>query len=222
MKIMVFDLPLFPLNTVLFPGMPLTLHIFEQRYRQMIKACLDEKQPFGVVLIKEGVEAMGPLAEPHGVGCTAEIAQVQSLKDGRMNVLAVGRERFQIVSLHHDQPYLRGTVETYPLDTTFSDDASMAAERLRPRVETYVGLLSEAGDVDFDTSSLPNDPEALAYLAATVLQIPNSQKQGLLATSGVSPMLTAMQDLFRREIPVLRLLLQEETVPTGPSSFSLS
>lgn len=221
---MAFDLPLFPLNTVLFPGMPLTLHIFEERYRQMIKSCVDDKQPFGVALIKQGVEAMGPLAQPHGVGCTAEIAQVQALKDGRMNILAVGRERFQIVSLHYDRPYLRATVEPFPLlDADGSEDAYSAAERLRPRAEAYVRLLSEAGDVDFDTSSLPQDPEALAYLAATVLQIPNSQKQDLLATGAVLPMLTAMHDLFRREMPVLRLLLQEEeALPDGPSSFSLN
>lgn len=220
---MTFDLPLFPLNTVLFPGMPLTLHVFEERYRQMIKSCVDAAQPFGVVLIKEGVEAMGPLAEPHAVGCTAEIAQVQSLKDGRLNILAVGRERFQIVSLHYDQPYLRGTVETYPLETAYSDDEQRAGLRLRPWVEAYVGLLSEAGDVDFDTKSLPQDPEALAYLAATVLQIPNSKKQDLLSTKGVLPMLTSMHGLFRREMPVLRLLLQEdEALPTGPGSFSLS
>lgn len=220
---MAFDLPLFPLNTVLFPGMPLTLHIFESRYREMIKACIDDKQPFGVVLIKEGVEAMGPLAEPHLVGCTAEIAQAQSLKDGRLNILAVGRERFQILSLHYDQPYLRGTVESYPLEASYSEDAQRAGRRLRPWVESYLALLSEAGDVDFDTSSLPHDPEALAYLSATVLQIPNAQKQSLLATRGVLPMLTTMHKLFRREMPVLRLLLQEEeALPSGPGTFSLS
>lgn len=219
---MIYELPLFPLNTVLFPGMPLTLHIFEERYQTMITQCLDDQRPFGVVLIKEGVEALGPLAEPHAIGCTAEIAQVQSLEDGRMNILAVGRERFQIVSLHDDRPYLRGTVETFPLETAHGD-AHQAGTRLRPWVESYVGLLSEAGDVDFDTSSLPDDPEALAYLAATVLQVPNEQKQALLATRGVLPMLTAMHDIFRREMPILRLLLQEHAaLPGGAASFSLS
>ena len=89
-------LPLFPLNTVLFPGMPLGLYIFEERYKLMMAQCLQEEQPFGVVLIAQGKEAMGPAAEPHPVGCTAVITEVQKLNDGRMNIVAVGQERFHI------------------------------------------------------------------------------------------------------------------------------
>lgn len=223
MNFMVFDIPLFPLNTVLFPGMPLTLHIFEERYRQMIQECVQSGEPFGVVLIKEGVEAMGPLAEPHRVGCTAEIAQVQALKDGRMNIVAVGRQRFQIVSLHYDRPYLRGTVEQYPLDATPDRDTAIVSRRLRPWLEEYLALLSVAGDVEFDVSSLPSDPETLAYLAATVLQIPNAQKQTLLSTAGAMTMLVDMQQIYRRELPVLRMLLKEDdAVPVGPSPFSVN
>ena len=85
-----FELPLFPLNTVLFPGMPLPLHIFEDRYKQMINNCLEEKEPFGVVLIRNGKEALGPLAQPHSIGCTARIVEVQKLSDGRMNITSVG------------------------------------------------------------------------------------------------------------------------------------
>ena len=69
-----FELPLFPLNIVLFPGMPLSLHIFEDRYKLLIGKCLQERQPFGVVLIKKGIEALGPLAEPHHIGCTAFVS----------------------------------------------------------------------------------------------------------------------------------------------------
>jgi len=222
-EFMVFELPLFPLNTVLFPGMPMTLHIFEQRYRQMIQECVQTEQPFGVALIKDGVEAMGPLAEPHRVGCTAEIAQVQSLKGGRMNIVAVGRERFQIISLHYEQPYLKGLVEAYPLDEDEDKDTAIVSRRLRPWLEEYLGLLSAAGDVDFDISSLPNDPEALAYLAATVLQIPNRQKQALLSSAGAFTMLADMQQIYRRELPILRLLLREDdAMPVGPSPFSVN
>ncbi len=77
-----FEIPLFPLNTVLFPGTPIHLHIFEERYKQMINLCLQEQRPFGVVLIRNGMEALGPLAEPFHIGCTAEIAHVERLEDG--------------------------------------------------------------------------------------------------------------------------------------------
>ena len=105
-----FELPLFPLNTVLFPGMPINLHIFEPRYKLMIEQCIQNDEPFGVVLIHKGTEASGPLAEPHPIGCTAQITQVERLDDGRMNILAVGGERFQIRSLNLFEPYLVGTV----------------------------------------------------------------------------------------------------------------
>lgn len=85
-----YELPLFPLNTVLFPGTPIQLHIFEDRYLKMINRCIEEHKPFGVVLIEEGSEAFGPLAKPYRIGCTALIAKVEKLEDGRINITAVG------------------------------------------------------------------------------------------------------------------------------------
>lgn len=217
-----YELPLFPLDTVLFPGMPLTLHIFEDRYKEMIDTCLDTKQPFGVVLIRRGVEAMGPLAEPHMVGCTAEIAQVESLVDDRLNILAVGRDRFRIVSLHQEKAYLTGTVEAFPLDAE-EPDSWRSVRRLRPWVEEYLHLLSEAGDVEFEASDLPEDPESLAYLAATVLQVPNQQKQDLLSAPAATDLIHTVRTLYRKELPLLRTLLREEKkIRTGPGPFSLN
>ena len=94
-----FELPIFPLNTVLFPGMPLSLHIFEDRYKLMIGKCLQERRAFGVVLIRQGAEALGPLAEPNKIGCTAFISQVERLHQGRMNIGVIGQRRFRIISL---------------------------------------------------------------------------------------------------------------------------
>ena len=104
------DLPLFPLNTVLFPGGTLPLHIFEDRYKQMMGECIEQQAPFGVVLIKSGPEVGGP-AEPHGVGTTARISRVQELEGGRLNLVAVGVERFRILTITQSQPYLRADVE---------------------------------------------------------------------------------------------------------------
>ena len=215
-------IPLFPLNTVLFPGMPLTLHIFEDRYKLMIGECVRQRAPFGVVLIREGVEALGPVAEPHPIGCTAEIVQVQEVGDGRLNILAIGQERFRILSLNHDKPYLQGVVETFPLDES-APETDSASGRLRPWVIKYLSLLSTAGELEFDPGQLPEEPESLAFLAATLLQIPNGQKQDLLAKSGAKALLTEMRSLYRQELPLLRHMLEEkEQKPLGPGSFSLS
>src|SRR4030042_688749 len=105
------SLPLFPLNTVLFPGTILPLHVFEERYKQMIGACLEENSRFGVVLIRSGDEVGGPPAEPHDIGTAARISGLERLPDGRMNLLAVGEERFRIVRLSRQEPYLVAEVE---------------------------------------------------------------------------------------------------------------
>lgn len=219
---MSYKIPLFPLNTVLFPGMPLTLHIFEERYKEMINECREQRKPFGVVLIRKGVEALGPVAQPYPIGCTAEIVQVQEVGDGRLNILAIGQERFRILSLEQDQPYLTGLVETFPLDES-APETHQAGWQLRPWVIEYLSLLSEVGEMEFDPGQLPEEPESLAFLAATLLQVPNRQKQSLLATAGAKTLLTEMRGLYRRELPLLRHMLDEdEQPPLGPGTFSLS
>lgn len=217
------ELALFPLDTVLFPGMPLTLHIFEDRYKLMVNECLQEERPFGVVLIREGVEALGPLADPYRIGCSARIMKAERLEGGRMNILVVGQERFRVLSLQEDGPYLTGMVESFPLALEGARDASRASRHLRPWIEEYLTLLGQAGDVEFDPDGLPDDPQALAFLAATILQVPNPQKQDLLSAPGAVSLLTDMRSIFRRELPVLRILLeQEELLPEEPEPFSLN
>ncbi len=207
-----YEIPLFPLKTVLFPNMPLSLHIFEPRYKIMVEECLSTGQPFGVVLIRKGKEALGPLPEPHNIGCTAQITKVDRLEDGRLNILAIGIERFQIHALQRDKPYLVGTVEPYPLDTgADSQHLARASDSLRPWVERYLSVLSQASeDADFDASRLPDDPLALAYLAAALVQIPLEQKQPILAESQASTMLADIQTIYRREVALLSAILERD------------
>lgn len=208
-----YDLPLFPLNTVLFPGMPITLHIFEPRYRLMIQQCIQAGQPFGVVLIKKGVEVSGPLAEPYPIGCTAQITQVERKEDGRMNIVAVGIERFQIHALTYDKPYLVGKVETYPLVSADSGLISQAGQELRPWVERYLNVLAQASnELKFDLARLPDDPLSLANLAASVVQIPLDQKQDLLAFGQAIEFLSGVRAVYRREVALLSAILERDTV----------
>jgi Lon protease-like protein len=185
--------------------MPLTLHIFEERYKQMISHCTSENLPFGVVLIRQGREVGAP-ADPYAVGCTAEITRVQPLEDGRMNLLAVGRERFRTVELRTDRPYLVGMVETLPLPEVTAG-VGVRMRRLRPLVERYLDVLSEASDTDLDLDQLPDDPLAFAYLAASVLQVPPRQKQLLLGTDQSEALADSLRSLYRSEIAILRALL---------------
>ncbi len=103
------ELPLFPLNSVLFPGATLPLHIFEERYKKMVNLCLERNSPFGVLLIRSGSEA-GETAEPFEIGTTARIVRVQHLDAGRMNLICLGEQRFRLSRQVSETPYLVGEV----------------------------------------------------------------------------------------------------------------
>ena len=109
-------LPLFPLHTVLLPGMTLPLRIFEPRYLQMIEDCLDADRVFGVLLIKEGHE-VGEAALPYDVGTTARIVAVERTSANELHIVTVGEERFLVHSISREgKPYLVGEVELIPLE----------------------------------------------------------------------------------------------------------
>ena len=201
------ELPLFPLHTVLFPGMPLPLHIFESRYKQMVELCLEKDNTFGVVLIHRGNEALGPLAKPHSIGCTARIIEVQPLGEGRMNITAVGERRFRIHSLNYDLPYLVGDVEFYPLPAEDPESLMPAAGRLAPKVQQYIRLLNEIEEVDLDPDNLPEDPVMLAQLAAVLLQMPPGEKQELLKSASALDLLDSTYQVYNREIAFLRAII---------------
>lgn len=197
------ELPLFPLNSVLFPGTLINLHIFEERYKQMVNLCLQTQQPFGVVLIAEGREAYGP-ARPHLIGCTARIIRVQPLAQGRMDISAIGQERFEIQSLRHDLPYLVGMVELRPLIRDNAELLAKVSGRLRPLVSRYLDILSSLENVQFSPPDLPADPVALAYLAAAILQqVPQSSKQNLLTTEHALELLNTVQAMYQFEVALL-------------------
>ena len=216
-----FDLPLFPLNTVLFPGMPLPLHIFEERYKRMIRLCMENTQPFGVVLIRSGSEAQGPLAEPFEIGCTARILEIQPLVEGRMNIITLGENRFRILSTHPQDEYLVGRVELFPLEETDPQGMASLAQRLLPRVKQYMHILSEASDTDLEPEKLPADPIVLAYLAAVLVQIPAEEKQNLLAEQRAIDLLGNMEKIYRREVVMLQAIMDHGR-RQDPGPFSLN
>ncbi len=200
-------LPLFPLNTVLFPGMQLKLHIFEDRYKSMINRCIDEGQPFGVVLTRHGSEADEPSASTHEVGCTADINQVQQLPLGRLNIVTTGRRRFRINALDRSNPYLIGDVEFFVPADDRPSVAQVYGKVLRPLLLRYVEILASSSDARFDPSKLPRQPRAIAQIASILLQTDNPQKQALLAMDSLSNLLTTLVDIYRLETMLLKIRL---------------
>lgn len=203
------EMPLFPLNSVLFPGMPINLHIFEERYKLMFKRCMEESMTFGVVLIDEGAEALGPLARPHTIGCTAQITQVEKLSQDRLNVLAVGKNRFRIDDLDYSLPYLMGSVDLIPLPDQEPQRVADEDRLLRHWVARYLVALETAGQTTIAMSKMPDDALTFGYLAATLLQIPARQKQPLLAAENAPAFLHDLRTLYRREVALLDVLLEK-------------
>lgn len=199
-------LALFPLNTVLFPGMPLPLHIFEERYKLMIGRCLEEQRPFGVVLIRSGQEVGGP-AVPHSVGTTAAIANVKRLDDGRMNLIAVGQERFRVVEVVRQEPYLVGRV--VPLvDAEPADWVAPVAEEVRSTLVRYLRDLFTLLDQPHEELQLPSEAARLSLVTAAVLQIPMGERQSLLEMTDVAQRLVQEREWLGREIEKQQTLLR--------------
>lgn len=202
-------LPLFPLGTVLLPGAPLSLHVFEERYRRLMADLLAEPRPqrrFGVVLIREGHEVGADrVRATYDIGCVAHVREATPGPDGTYAVTAVGTARFEVRAIDRQAPYWRAVVEWLPEDAGDSDEPSTAVSRL---FAAYRELLNAA----IDPVELPADPRLLSYLVgATVLADP-SDRQRFLAAPDAGARLTAEANWLHREIGLLRRL---RTVPAG-------
>jgi Lon protease-like protein len=174
-------LPLFPLDVVLFPGVPLPLHIFEPRYREMIGECLQDKSQFGVVRSQdEGVAQ---------VGCTAEIVAVtKNYDDGRMDIVTRGRERFELLDLNHDRSFLQGEV-VFLAD---EPDKPQAVELSRA-IKLHQEILALAGA----QQDLADDSEfPLSYQMAGSLPLDLDFKQTLLSMRSENERIQAISKYF--------------------------
>lgn len=193
------DLPLFPLHVVLYPEMPLPLHIFEPRYREMILRCREENSPFGVVLISDGPEVGAP-AVPHAVGTTARITQFDELPDGRMDILVQGETRFRVLEARDTLPYLTARVEPFweqtgdPLTLQGPFDGAAAL------FKTYLQLRFARTGRALSALQLPQEPEFLSFAIAGVLDIALSEKQKLLGMNVTYQRLAREIEILGEEI----------------------
>lgn len=216
-----YDLSLFPLNMVLFPGTPAQLHIFEERYKRMIADCLRLGHPFGVVLIHHGQEAGGVLPEPQAVGCTAQIVHVQRLDGGRMNITVLGGERFRILAVDHvSQPYLVGSVENLLLSDPDPTRTQALAVRLRDQLDEYLKRLVDAGLGQLTIQHMPLEPASLAYMAAALLQMELEQKQAILNVMDRVGLLSNLVKHYQRELVLLDSMLKDGALQIGGFSVN--
>lgn len=212
-------LPLFPLNVVLFPHMPLPLHVFEPRYRQMIGECLEEGHSFGVVAIREGTET-GP-ATPHDVGTLAKIVRIERLEDGRMNLLVQGASRFQILQTTDDRPYLRGQVRIIPESGDDLDATARLTDATATAFRQYSNLLRELVGEKPEDSEPPMEPELLSYLIAAAMNLQLPEKQSLLAEPRTDARLLLELRILRKEIALLkRMVAHAATIPDARPSLN--
>jgi uncharacterized protein len=194
------SLPLFPLNTVLFPGMPLPLRIFEERYKLMIGTCLVTDRTFGVCLIREGQEVGGP-ALPFEVGTTASIVDVQRRPNGEMNLMTVGGDRFRLLRVVSAEPYLVGRVQPLPSPPDLADVG--LARDVADRFRAYARDLRGGEDAALP---LADEPEALSFQLAAILNTAAGTRQDLLELQSTDERLRRLRRIIRREHDTLRVM----------------
>ena len=226
-------LPHFPLHTVLYPHLPLPLHIFEERYRAMTRDVLAEESPYGgrfvVSMITDGRE-VGGSASAQAVGTICEVRSAEEQPDGRWLLLVVGVARARVATLDRTGPYVVAEVEVLP------EPEGEGADRLLPTVQraldgylaTVKRFVARTASVGEHTQEqpdvtatldqvlkpihLPDEPVAASYAVAGVLQVELSRKQHLLELTDAASRLRAELELLRREVR----FLDDDALPPVP------
>jgi Lon protease-like protein len=200
-------LPLFPLGAVLYPGMLLPLHIFEERYRQLVRDLLDGAEPrrFGVIAIRKGretgIDAVHSLYE---IGCTATLRRVDQHEDGRFDIVTLGTQRFRLLRLYHTRPYLQGEVEMLAEDPVDAATAGPAVRVIQAAFREYLDALTEWGGATVRLEELPDEPELLSFIVAAATVIDLQERQAMLAESDTLRRLAMQRALLSRETAMLR------------------
>ena len=200
-------LPLFPLGAVLYPGMLLPLHIFEERYRQLVTDLLDGPEPrrFGVIAIRKGretgIDAVHSLYE---IGCTATLRRVDRRPDGRLDIITVGTQRFRLRALDRTRPYLQGEVEMLAEEETDPGPAGRAVRAVQAAFREYLDALTEWGGAVVRLEDLPDEPELLSFVVAAAMVVDLPERQAMLAQSGTVRRLAMQRVLLSRETAMLR------------------
>lgn len=213
-------LPLFPLNTVLFPGSRLPLRIFEDRYKQMLRACMGGDRRLGVVLIKSGKEVGGP-ASPYQVGTVARIGELGQPDGSAIPLTVTGERRFRIVALDNSLPYLVGEVEY--LGATPDPDAHPAATELRDLADRYLRLLLSSHGEYRGPIELSTDPIALEELVGSLMfDHAVEVRQAILEAEPLGQRLRLMARALSRSLKIAQAALMRGGPGRDPTVFGIN
>jgi len=195
------ELPIFPLPLVLFPGVPLPLHIFEERYRRMLADVRASNNLFGLSYF---VPDAAPEDRPPAghVGCATEVVEVQPLPDGRSNILTIGVARYQVVEyVERGDPYLVARVEFFEDE---EEDAAVVGRGAEEVSEMFMRIARAMRTANQERGALPelpqDDPERLSFLVAAVVEMDAETKQRLLETRSTSDRLRRLHTMLAQAV----------------------
>jgi uncharacterized protein len=202
-------LPLFPLGSVLYPGLVLPLHVFEDRYRQLVADLLAGPEPrqFGVVAIRYGRETgIDGVSALYETGCTAELQRVEPYDDGRFDLVTVGVQRFRLLGLGAQDPYFTGDVEWLPDEVGDEAETALALRAVQHSFRSYLALLADRGGAHVTIPEMPDEPLLMSYLVAAAVVVDLPVKQRLLEEPDAHRRLLAERKLLGTEMQMLRSL----------------
>jgi Lon protease-like protein len=202
---LVESLPLFPLETVLFPGMVMSLHIFEERYRALLADRADDDPIFGVVLTRTGREVFDQ-PSIHQVGTAASLLDIVRYDDGRADIAVRGGRRFQVREGHWDTGYLTAVIEWLDEDgpapsTTY--EINQVRDEVQQAFDGYLDALARMLGVELERGSMGNDPAQVAYAICSLMPLPAAQRQRLLEADTTLDLLEELLGTLRRERELL-------------------
>lgn len=194
-------LPLFPLPVVLFPGVPLPLHVFEERYRRMLKDIRVRDNLFGLSFFDVSESEQSAPSVGH-LGCAAEVTEVQQLEDGRSNILTLGIVRYRVEAyVEGSEPYLVGQVSFFEDE---AEDEELLARRVKETSALFLRIARAVRTINDDRAGLPElpetEPERLSFLIAAAMEMDNEVKLELLELRSTSERLERQRDLLTRAL----------------------
>ena len=202
-------MPLFPLNTVVFPGVVIPLHVFEERYRALVRELVAIEtvfdRVFGIIAIREGYEVGDHgMQSAHRVGTLVQLTEVEAYADGRFDIEVIGRQRLRVVDSDNSGPFLRGEVELLP--DVDEPKAALEAQASLETFERYRDRLSELRGGPVLTGEMPHDPAYLSYALASTCLLTLPQRQHLLEAESAAERLGMLRRTLHEEMRAMRAI----------------
>ena len=206
-------MPMFPLNTVMFPGVTVPLHVFEDRYRALVHQLLTISDPaerlFGTVAIREGYEVGDQLHRQgaqsvHRIGCFLQLSDHEANPDGTFDIVAVGRGRLRLEALDASGPWLSGSIER--LDDVAGQVRPETVDQALSTFERYRAAVSEVSAADVLVGDLPRDPMYLSWSLGATCLLTLPQRQALLEADTAAIRLALVTSMLEREIQAMQVI----------------